>query len=133
MAAIDNAFWDIVGKACKQPLYKLWGGKVNAPIHVRYWMDCGSPEEMGAEAVKAVQRGWKAFKIKLGTDPESDVERVRAIREVVGDRVQLCFDINGGYPMNVAISTLKRMARYNPASTEDPVPCHWPYDAGALD
>jgi L-alanine-DL-glutamate epimerase-like enolase superfamily enzyme len=133
MAAIDNALWDIIGKACNQPLYKLWGGKVNEPIHVRYWMDCRNPEEQAAEAVKAVERGWRAFKIKLGTDPKTDVERVRAVREAVGDDIELCFDINGGYPLGVAINTLKKMARYNPASIEDPVPCVWPYDAGALD
>jgi L-alanine-DL-glutamate epimerase-like enolase superfamily enzyme len=133
MAAIDNALWDIIGKACNQPLYKLWGGKVNEPIHVRYWMDCRSPEEQAAEVSKAVERGWKAFKIKLGTDPDTDVERVRAVREAIGDKIELCFDLNGGYPLNVATNTIKRMAEYNPASIEDPVPCIWPYDAGALD
>lgn len=133
MAAIDNALWDIIGKSCNKPLYKLWGGKVNDPVHVRYWMCCKSPEEQAAEAVKAVEREWKAFKIKLGTDPETDVERVRTIREAVGDKIQLCFDINGGYPLSVAINTLKKIARYNPAYIEDPVPCVWPYDPGSLD
>jgi len=133
MAAVDNALWDIIGKACGQPLYKLWGGKVNAPIHVRYWIDCRSPDEQAEEAVKAVQRGWKSFKIKLGTGPKDDLERVRVVREAVGDDVELNFDLNGGYPMHVAINTFKKMAKYNPSCIEDPVPCHWPYDAGALD
>ena len=133
MSAIDGALWDIVGKASNQPLYKLWGGKVNDPIHVRYWLDTDSPEEMAAEAVKAVERGWKAFKAKLGTDPATDVERVKTIREAVGDKIVLCFDINGSYPLNVAINTLKKMAEYNPSSIEEPVAGHWPYDAGALD
>lgn len=132
-AAIDGALWDIVGKACGQPLYNLWGGKVNNPITVRYWLDCGNPEDMATEAVKAVERGWRAFKIKAGTDPKTDVERLRAIREAVGDEIQLCVDLNGGYPMHVAINTLKKMARYNPAFIEDPVPSSWPYDAGSLD
>jgi L-alanine-DL-glutamate epimerase-like enolase superfamily enzyme len=133
MAAIDNALWDIIGKACKQPLYKLWGGKVNAPIYVRYWLDTSSPEEQAAEAVKAVGRGWKAFKVKLGTDPETDIQRVKAIREAVGDKIELCLDINGGYPLNVAINTLKKMAKYDPAFVEEPVPTTWPYDGGSLD
>ncbi len=133
MAAIDNALWDIVGKACGQPLYKLWGGKVNDPINVRYWIDCRSPEEQAREAAIGVQRGWKSFKIKLGTGPKEDLERVRAVREAVGDDVELCFDLNGGYPMHVAINTFKKMAKYNISSIEDPVPCFWPYDAGALD
>lgn len=133
MAAIDNALWDIIGKACGRPLYKLWGGKVNDPIHVRYWLSCKSPEEQAAEAIKAVKRGWRSFKVKLGTDPETDLKRVEAVREAVGDRIELCFDINGGYPLHVAINTLRKMARYEPASIEDPVPSFWPYDPGSLD
>lgn len=133
MVAIDNALWDIIGKACNQPLYKLWGGKVNAPIHVRYWLSCKSPEQQAAEALKAVERGWKSFKIKLGTDPKTDIERVRAVREAVGDDIELCFDINGGYPLHVALKTIKKMAKYEPASIEDPVPNSWPYDPGSID
>lgn len=133
IAALDCALWDIIGKAAGLPLYKLWGGKVNAPIYVRYWLDCGSPEEQVVEAKKAVARGWKAFKVKMGTDPDTDVERVKALRKALGDKIELCLDINGGYPMNVAINTLKRMAKYNPASVEDPVPSIWPYDPGSLD
>ncbi len=133
MAAVDNALWDIIGKACGKPLFKLWGGRVNDPVYVRYWMDCRSPEEQAAEALKAVERGWKAFKIKLGTDPRVDLERVKAVREAVGDKVELCFDINGGYPLSVAINTIRKMARYEPASIEDPVPQTWPYDPGCLD
>lgn len=133
MAAIDGALWDIIGKSCGKPLYKLWGGKVNDPIHVRYWMCCKSPEEMAAEAVKAVERGWKAFKIKLGTDPKTDLERVRAVRDAVGDGVQLCFDLNGAYPPPVAMNFLNRIARYEPAYVEEPIPNHWPYDSGSIE
>lgn len=83
--------------------------------------------------MRAAERGWRAFKIKLRTDPETDLRRVKAVRDAVGDGVQLCFDINGGYPVGVAISTLRRMARYEPAYVEDPVPNHWPYDSGSLE
>ena len=134
VAAIDNALWDIVGKVCGMPLYKLWGGKVNDPIHVRYWMCTKSPEEMAAEAVKAVKRGWKAFKVKLGTDPETDMERIRAIREAVGYKVQLCVDFNGAYTLNVVKKLIKKMdSKYDLAFVETPVPCVWPYDPGSLD
>lgn len=133
LSAIDGALWDIVGKACGQPLYRLWGGKINDPIPVRYWMDCRSPEEQAAEAKHAVERGWRAFKIKAGTGPQLDVERVRSIREAVGDDVQLCVDLNGSYPMHVAINTLKKMAEYNVAFVEEPIASIWPQDAGSLD
>jgi L-Ala-D/L-Glu epimerase len=133
MGAIDGALWDIIGKACNQPLYKIWGGKVNAPIHCRYWLDCQSPEEQVKEAKKAVARGWTAFKVKLGADPVDDLERVKALREALGDKIELCFDLNGSYPIGVALNTLKKMAQYKPASIEDPVPSVWPYDSGCLE
>lgn len=134
VAAIDMALWDIIGKVCNKPLYKLWGGKLHEPIRVRYWMCTKSPEEMAEEARKAVEeRGWKAFKIKIGTDPETDIERVKLIREAVNDNVELGFDINGGYSLSTSIRTLKKMARYNPSHFEEPVPGAWPYYHGCLD
>lgn len=133
MAAIDGALWDIIGKSCGKPLYKLWGGKVNEKVHVRYWMPCKEPEAQAAEALRAVERGWRAFKIKLGTDPKTDLERVRAVRDAVGEGIQLCFDMNGAYPPPVAINFLKRIARYEPAYVEEPVPNHWPYDSGSIE
>ena len=133
MAAIDGALWDIIGKSCGKPLYKLWGGRVNEKVYVRYWMPCKEPEAQASEAVRAVERGWRAFKIKLGTDPKTDLERVKAVRDAVGDGVQLCFDMNGAYPPPVAINFLKRIARYEPAYVEEPVPNHWPYDSGSIE
>ena len=61
------------------------------------------------------------------------MERVKELREALGDKIELCFDINGGYPLNVAIKTLKRMAEFKPASVEDPVPSIWPQDPGSLE
>jgi len=133
LAAIDGALWDIIGKKCGQPLYKLWGGKINAPIAVRYWMDCGTPEEQAKEAALAVERGWRAFKVKVGTDPKTDLERVKQIRRAVGDDIQLNVDLNGGYPMYVAINLLKRLEKYNIAMIEDPCPSAFPFAAGSLD
>ncbi len=133
LSALDGGLWDIIGKACGQPLFKLWGGKVNPHVHVRYWLDCQDPEEQALEAQKAVSLGWKAFKIKGGTHPDVDVERLKAVRQAVGDSVQLCVDLNGSYPLHVAINTLKKMAKYGPSFVEEPVKCVWPYDAGCID
>ncbi len=120
--AVDTALWDIIGKTCGKPLYKLWGGKIHHPIRVRYWMPVMSPREQAEEAVKAVERGWKAFKIKLGTDPKTDIQRVRAIREAVGDGIELGFDLNGAYSLPTAIRTLQQMEPYSPAHIEEPIP-----------
>ena len=122
ISAIDCALWDIMGKICQKPLYQILGGKVNDKVRCRYWMCEKPPKEMAAEATKAVERGWKAFKIKIGTDPKTDLETVRLIREAVGDDIELGFDINGGYRLHTAIRTLKKMERYDPAHVEEPIP-----------
>jgi L-alanine-DL-glutamate epimerase-like enolase superfamily enzyme len=133
VAAVDMALWDIIGKVCNKPLYKLWGGKIHDPIRVRYWMCTKTPEEMATEARRAVEkRGCKAFKIKIGTDPNTDVERVKLIREAVGDDVELGFDVNGGYSLSTAIRTLKKMANFV-NHIEEPVPSFWPYSSGCID
>jgi len=133
LSAVDGALWDIVGKACGQPLYNIWGGKVNDPIPLRYWLDCRDPDEQASEALSAVGRGWRAFKIKGGTGPTTDIARLKAVREAVGDGVQLCMDLNGSYPLHVAINTLRKMADYDLAFVEEPVRSTWPYDPGSLD
>lgn len=122
ISAVDCALWDIMGKVCNQPLYKLLGGKVHDKVRCRYWMCEKSPEEQAAEAVKAVERGWKAFKIKIGRDPKKDVESLKMIREAVGDDIELGFDLNGSYSLPTAIRTLKKMEKYDPAHIEEPIP-----------
>ena len=105
---------------------------MNETIPVRYWMDCREPDVMAEEASRARKRGWKAFKVKAGTDPKTDIERIRAIKEAVGDEAQICVDLNGGDTSNVAINTLMKMKKYEIASVEEPVPAsghtipeHW--------
>jgi len=120
--AVDTALWDIIGKSCGVPLYKLWGGKIHDKVRVRYWMPVMSPQEQAEEAVEAVKRGWHAFKVKLGTDPKTDVQRVKAVREAVGDDIDLGFDLNGGYSLPTAIKTLRQMEPYKPAHIEEPIP-----------
>lgn len=120
-AAIDNALWDIIGKACNKPVYKLLGGKVHEKVRCGFWECTKPPDQQAADCKRAVELGWKSFKIKIGVDPESDVESVRKIREAVGNGIELGFDINAGYSVPTAITTIKKMERYEPACIEQPV------------
>jgi len=118
---MSMAIWDIIGKACNKPVYKLIGGKYRMQVETRYWMCDKPPEDQAAEAVKAVKAGWKAFKIKVGVNPEHDVACVRAVREAVGDRIDIGFDFNGSYPAGKAIWTIRKMEKYDPSHIEEPV------------
>ena len=117
----DIALWDIIGKACGKPVYKLLGGKFRDKVQCRYWMSCKSPEEQASEARKAVERGWKALKIKIGTNPETDVERMKAIREAVGNHVEIGLDPNCAWTLSTAVRTIKKLERYDPSHIEQPM------------
>lgn len=118
---ISMALWDIIGKATNTPIYKLIGGQYREQIECRYWICDKHPEDQAAEAVRAVEAGFKALKIKAGINPEHDVRCVKAVREAVGDRIDLGFDFNGGYTKGKAIWTIKKMERYDPSHVEEPV------------
>ena len=119
--AIDMALWDIMGKATNQPIYKLIGGRFRDRVECRYWMGDKDPEGVAEEVEKAVERGFRAFKIKIGLNPELDVECVKAAREAAGPRIEIGFDVNGGYSVLDAVRTLRKMERYDPSHVEEPV------------
>ena len=118
---ISMALWDVMGKAVEKPVYKLIEGRYRDRVECRYWMCDKPPEDQAAEAVKAVEAGFRALKIKAGLNPEHDVNCVKAVREAVGDRVEIGFDFNGGYTAGKAIRTIKKMERYDPSHIEEPV------------
>jgi L-alanine-DL-glutamate epimerase-like enolase superfamily enzyme len=115
------ALWDIIGKVTNKPVYKLIGGRYRERVECRYWMCVKPPKDLAAEALKAVDAGFKALKVKIGLNPELDVKCVKAVREAVGDRIDLGFDFNGGYTAGKAIWTIKKMEEYDPSHMEEPV------------
>lgn len=96
-AAIDLACYDLMGKATGQPVYNLIGGKYHNELPVPYVVSILAPEVMAKEAKEALAQGYRTIKIKVGTDPVLDVERIRAVRKAIGPDVQLRVDANQGW------------------------------------
>ena len=76
---------------------------------------------MAKDAVKAVKRGFKALKVKVGVNPSEDVERIKRIREAVGSEIQIRIDANQGWKPKEAIDVLKKIEKYNVQFVEQPV------------
>jgi D-arabinonate dehydratase len=123
ISLVDIAIWDIIGKVTKQPLYKLLGGyrdKVPAygsSIDLSYGLD---------DLVKVhrtfVEDGYKAVKMKVGKkDHGEDLKRVKAVRDVVGDNIDLMVDANNSWGVQTAIKMGKRLERYDLYWLEEPV------------
>jgi o-succinylbenzoate synthase len=120
-AAVDMALHDILGKTAKEPLFRIIGG-YRTKVLTDITLSIKSPEEMAKDAAKAVKKGFKALKIKVGINPAEDVERIKLIREAVGDDVQLRVDANQGWTPSRAIVTLNKIAEYDIQFAEQPVP-----------
>lgn len=128
-AAVDIAMWDILGKQAGLPLYRLFGGHRDAvPCYVTcgYYRDGKDLDELREEMQMLKSQGHRAFKAKIGgLDLAEDMQRLRVIRDVIGDDAELMIDVNCGWDLTTALAAVKRLPEVNPRWLEEPV--HW-YD-----
>ncbi len=130
LAGIDQALWDIKGKALGVPVSELLGGNVRSRIKVYSWIGGDRPSETAAAAQAAVARGFTAVKMN-GTeemqyvDSYDKVERclqnVAAVREAVGPNVGIGVDFHGRVHRPMAKVLVKELEPYKLMFIEEPV------------
>lgn len=110
--AIDMACYDALGKALDAPVSTLLGGSVRDRIEVGQSVGIKPTDEAVAEAERYVdEQGFRSIKVKVGSEPESDTERIRAIHEAVGDQVPIRIDANQGYSADIAVPLFAELER----------------------
>jgi L-alanine-DL-glutamate epimerase-like enolase superfamily enzyme len=120
VAAYDMALYDILGKVASLPVYKLLGGdRPSFETDITVGLD--TSEKMVNWAKEHVSRGYKTIKIKVGTNPDIDVERLQTIREGIGAKVNIRIDANQGWTVPQAIYALNRMEPLRIQFVEQPV------------
>ena len=137
MSLVDVALWDIKGKATGQPVWKLLGGAhAKLPAYITFGLPRYSIEELIEVARMLVKDGQTSLKMVVAagsheydeilgqpTDASilQDAERVRALREAVGPRIELMMDANKGATFAQALKLAKLCEPYNLTWFEDPV------------
>lgn len=130
LAGIDQALWDIKGKALGVPVHDLLGGRVRDRIKVYSWIGGDRPAETAAQAKAAVERGFSAVKMNgpeelQYLDSRDKVEKVvanvAAVREAVGPDIGIGVDFHGRVHRPMARVLLDALAPYHLMFVEEPV------------
>jgi L-alanine-DL-glutamate epimerase-like enolase superfamily enzyme len=122
IGGVEMACQDIIGKVLKMPLYKLLGGKYREESKVTAFLGIKSPKEVAKDAINALERGFDTLKLKVGRNPEEDIEIVKEVRDAVGKSVEIRIDPNQAWSIPTALRQLKKLERYDPQFVEQPIP-----------
>ncbi|MGA0587794.1 galactonate dehydratase [Dyella sp. KRB-257] len=130
IAGIDQALWDIKGRALGVPVHELLGGRVRERIRVYSWIGGDRPADTAAAAKAAVERGFTAVKMNATeemhfVDTHDKVtrvlENVQAVRDAVGPNVGLGLDFHGRVHKPMAKVLMRELAPYKLMFIEEPV------------
>jgi galactonate dehydratase len=134
VAAIEIACWDIIGKACNQPLYNLWGGRCHQKLRAYangWYRGPRTPESFAEKANEVARRGYTALKFDpFGSawrmlprrDFDLSIDIIGAVREAVGDNVDLLIEGHSRFNVATAVDLARAMEPFRPAWFEEPVP-----------
>jgi L-alanine-DL-glutamate epimerase-like enolase superfamily enzyme len=126
ISAVDVALWDLVGKACGVPCYRLWGSyRDRLPAYAMVgWLNYDL-DELKRRCVQAVEAGFKGVKMKVGAPTlEEDLKRVEAVRREVGSDIALMTDANQSLTVAEALRRGEALAAHNVYWFEEPIPAH---------
>lgn len=107
-AGIDMALWDLCGKECGQPLYRMLGGAMRDAVDYYYYMEWGTPDEIARQGKDGVKRGYQVYYIKAGVDEKKEEAMIAALRSAIGPHGKIRIDVNQAWTMPQAVRLLNR-------------------------
>lgn len=134
LSAVEMALWDILGKYLNVPVYQLLGGKINEKVRIYangWFSGAREPEEFAAKAKVAVERGitalkWDPFGKNYLNISNADLDKamrcVGAVRDAVGNCVDLLIEGHGRFNIPTGIRIAKELEQFKPMFFEEPTP-----------
>jgi L-Ala-D/L-Glu epimerase len=119
-SAFDMALFDIASQHANMPLYKFLGG-AKKDMLTDITVGIATPTIMAMQAKQFVEDGATILKVKLGKDIATDIERIKAIREAIGNNIIIRIDANQGWSNADAIKCLQELGVYNIEFCEQPM------------
>lgn len=120
-AAIEMACWDVIGRAARLPLYRLWGGEYRPRVPVAIRLPAVEPERAAQLSHDLAARGFHTQIVRARGDVAEDLSVVAAVRQAVGDRVTLRFDGCALFPPDAARELTRQLERYGLQFLIDPL------------
>jgi len=130
IAGIDQALWDIKGKALDQPVYQLLGGLVRDKMKTYAWVGGDDPAEESQHITTLMAQGWDTFKLNgcgrlkmIDNHKSVDkvITRIATIRETFGSQIDFGLDFHGRVSVPMAKVLLRELEAYRPLFVEEPV------------
>ena len=122
ISAVDNALWDLKARLLDLPLVKLLGAARDAvPIYGSGGFTSYSIRDLQEQLGGWVEQGISRVKMKIGRQPEHDVERVKAVRAAIGPEAALFVDANGAYSRKQALEQAQAFTESGVSWFEEPV------------
>ena len=102
-SGIDIACWDILGKIAGLPVCTLLGGRYGDSVRLYRAISQEDPSVMAGKVQKYCDEGYTRFQLKVGGDPDVDIERIRMVRSILDPSHRLVADANTGWTQHEAI------------------------------
>jgi L-alanine-DL-glutamate epimerase-like enolase superfamily enzyme len=102
-SGLDMACWDILGKATGQPVCILLGGRYGEDFGLYRAISQEAPEVMAGRVAGYRAEGYQRFQLKVGGDPNVDIQRIHAVAEKLRPGDRLIADANTGWRMHDAL------------------------------
>jgi galactonate dehydratase len=130
IAGVDQALWDLKGKRHGLPVHELLGGRARDRVRVYQWVGGDRPSDVADAAAEKVDAGFTALKMNATEElrrvdnpasVDAAAERLAAVREAVGDEVDVAVDFHGRASKTMAKRLIDALEPHDPFFVEEPV------------